>query len=66
MLGFRINKGINKKEFNDKYNVNIENIFNYKNLVLNKVLEEDNNYLKVREEYFYVLDEVLMNLIEQL
>ena len=66
MLGFRINKGINKKEFNDKYNVNIENIFNYKKLVLNKVLEEDNNYLKVREEYFYVLDEVLMNLIEQL
>lgn len=66
MLGFRTNKGINKKEFNDKYNVNIENIFNYKELVLNKVLEEDNNYLKVREEYFYVLDEVLMKLIEQL
>ncbi len=65
MLGFRTNKGINKKEFNDKYNVNIKDVFDYKKLVINRILEENNNYLKVNEEYFYVLDEVLMKLIEK-
>ncbi len=66
MLGLRTNKGINKKIFKDKYNINIEDLINYRKLVINKILEEDNNYLKVNEEYFYVLDEVLMKLIEEL
>ena len=66
MLGLRTNKGINKRIFKDKYNINIEDLINYRKLVINKILEEDNNYLKVNEEYFYVLDEVLMKLIEEL
>ena len=66
MLGLRTNKGIDKKIFKDKYNINIEDLINYRKLVINKILEEDNNYLKVNEEYFYVLDELLMKLIEEL
>ena len=46
-------------------NVNIKDVFDYKKLVINRILEENNNYLKVNEEYFYVLDEVLMKLIEK-
>ena len=59
MLGLRTNRGINRKEFIDKYNVSIEDIFNYKDLVNNKVLIEDKEYLIVNEDYFYVLDEIL-------
>ncbi len=60
MLGFRTNIGINKKEFKDKYNIGIDTLFNYKDLVKNNVLYEDNDYLKVKEEYYYVLDEILI------
>ena len=31
-----------------------------------EIFYDDSNYLKVNEEYFYVLDEVLMKLIEEL
>ncbi len=66
MLGFRTNMGINKNNFKNKYNINIEEIFNYKLLVNNNILEETSNYLKVREEYFYVLDEVILKFLETL
>ena len=66
MLGFRTNMGINKNNFKNKYNINIEEIFNYKLLVKNNILEETSNYLKVREEYFYVLDEVILKFLETL
>ena len=59
MLGFRTSMGIDKIEFKDKYNVSIDRVFNYKSLVEEKILEEDLKYLRVREEYFYVLDEIL-------
>lgn len=64
MLGFRTNKGVNKREFKDKYNVNIDSLFDYKKLVNNKVLIDENGYLKVNENYFYVLDEVLTNFLD--
>ena len=64
MLGLRTNRGINRKEFIDKYNVSIEDIFNYKDLVNNKVLIEDKEYLIVNEDYFYVLDEILTKFLD--
>lgn len=66
MLGFRINLGINKKNFKIKYNINIEELFNYKRLVKNKILLDDSNSLKVNEKYFYVLDEVILEFLETL
>ena len=64
MLGLRTNRGINKEKFIDKYNVNIEDVFNYKDLVNNKVLYEDKEYLIVNEDYFYVLDEILTKFLD--
>ncbi len=66
MLGFRTNMGINKNNFKNKYNINIEDIFNYKLLVKDHILEETTIYLRVREEYFYVLDEVILKFLETL
>ena len=59
MLNLRTNKGIDKKLFKKKYKVNIEKIFNYSNLVKENILQEDEDHLLVKEEYFYVLDEIL-------
>ena len=66
MLGFRTNIGVDKVEFKNKYNVNIDELFNYKELVKDKVLDEDCRYLRVREEYFYVLDDVILRFIDTL
>ena len=63
MLNLRTNRGLDKKMFNDKYNVSIDELFNYKELVSSNVLEEDNRYLRVRENYFYVLDEVTLKIL---
>lgn len=66
MLAFRTNIGVDKVEFKNKYNVNIDELFNYKELVKDKVLDEDCRYLRVREEYFYVLDDVILRFIDTL
>ena len=58
--------GINKKSFKNKYNINIEELFNYKRLVKDKILLDDSCCLRVSEEYFYVLDEVTLKFLETL
>ena len=63
MLNFRTNKGLDKKKFINKYKVSIDRLFNYKHLVNKKVLISNSNYLKVKEEYFYVLDEVVLEFL---
>ena len=66
ILGLRTNKGIDKKLFVEKYNTRLDELINYKELVKNGVLVETDNYLKVREDYFYVLDEIVIQLITKL
>ena len=63
MLNLRTNKGIDKEIFKDKYKTNIDDIFEYKDLVKDKVLFEDRKYLRVKEEYFYVLDEIICKIM---
>ena len=63
MLNLRTNRGIDKYNFKDKYNISIEDIFNYKELVTNKVLLENNRYLRVNESHFYVLDEIVCKIM---
>ena len=63
MLNLRTNRGIDKETFKDKYKINIEDIFNYKDLVNNNILEEDDIYLRVCEDYFYVLDEIICKIM---
>ena len=66
MLNLRTNKGIDKEIFKDKYKTNIDDIFNYKELISSNILEEDNRYLRVCEEYFYVLDEIILKFLDTL
>ena len=59
MLNLRTNRGIDKEKFKEKYKTDISNVIKYKDLVESEVLEENDKYLIVKEEYFYVLDEIL-------
>ena len=63
MLNLRTNRGIDKKNFKEKYGVSIEEVFNYKDLVNEEVLYEDERYLRVKENYFYVLDDVVCKIM---
>ena len=48
ILGFRKLEGINVKEFNKKYNVDILSLYNIKELLNSGELELSDNYLKKR------------------
>lgn len=63
ILGFRLMKGINIKEFYKKYKVNIQEVFPVNPLVRSKQLIYDDGYLYVNPKHIYVLNEILLKLI---
>ena len=64
MLNLRLTEGINKAKFSKRFGKNIELCYNYSRLVQDGYLEEDNNYLRIKEEYFYVSNEIIALIIE--
>lgn len=65
MLGLRTSYGIDKKRFYNKYHKKIEDVFDIDDLILNKILISSDKNLRVSEEYFYVLNSVLVNILER-
>ena len=63
ILGFRKIKGINKKDFYNKYNINLIDIKNIKELINKNYLIEDIDSIYVNKEYLYVLNDILINFI---
>lgn len=64
ILGFRLIKGINKKDFFNKYHEDIEKFYNIKELIVKGYLILDNDYLKVNEKYLYVENSILENFVD--
>lgn len=63
ILGFRLTKGINKKDFYSKYNKDIKDINNIINLLNKGYLIEDKDNIYINEEYRYVSNDILINFI---
>lgn len=63
ILGFRKIKGINKKEFYNKYNIKLEDIYNINDLIKKDVLCETKDNVFINENYVYVSNEILVNFI---
>ena len=63
MLGLRKVEGINLKEFFIKYEVNLQEVFNVKELIDNKELIYKDGYLFVNPEYLYVMNEILIKIL---
>lgn len=63
ILGLRKVKGINILEFNKKYNVDILELYNIKELVNEGKLVVDEGFLRVDNEYFYIQNDILVNFI---
>ena len=63
ILGFRKIKGINKNEFKNKYNKEICDIIEIKNLLKLGRLEENDEYVFIPEKYLYISNSILVDLV---
>ena len=63
ILGFRKIKGINIIDFKNKYNRDIFDLYNIKDLIKENKLILDNNYLFINEKYLYLSNEILVNFL---
>ena len=59
MLGLRLKRGVSKEQFLKKYNIKPDNVYNYQELLDKNILIENDKYLYVNKNYWYVLNEIL-------
>ena len=62
MLGLRKFEGIDINKFKDRYNKNIEEVFNIEELIRDNYLVKEDNYIKINKEYMYISNEVISRL----
>lgn len=63
ILGLRKMSGINKKEFYNKYNIDIYNISCVKRLVDENKLIDDGNNIYINNKYIYISNDILVEFI---
>jgi len=63
MLGFRKTKGVNIQEFEDKYEVTLEETFPIKPLLKNKDLILKNGHIFINPKKIYMMNEILLKMI---
>ncbi len=63
ILGFRKIKGINKKNFQEKYGVNILDLYNVKDLIKEKKLIDDGSNIYVSYDKIYIENDILINFV---
>ena len=63
ILGFRKIDGINVDDFEKEYKINIKKITCMQQLIDEKKLITEENYIKISEDYVYTSNEILINFI---
>ena len=63
ILGFRKIDGINIKEFRNKYNLEINDIYIIKDLIKQNKLIENGENIKINEDYIYVSNDILIEFL---
>ncbi len=63
ILGLRLLKGLNIREFYDKYKVNMQDVFPIKPLLKNGDLIYKDGYIAINPNKIYVMDEILLKLV---
>ena len=63
MLGFRKCEGISLTKFKQKFGRNMEDCYPIKPLLKNKDLKEENGYIFIPKDKFYIMNEILLKMI---
>lgn len=63
MLGFRKIKGINKKDFYNKFKIDIKSIEEVSKLLKQNILVDDGENIFIKENYLYVSNEIIQKFI---
>lgn len=64
MLGLRKINGLNLNTFKQKYNKELEDIYDIKNLLEDGYLIKKDNHLKINKEYIYISNEILLKILD--
>lgn len=64
ILKLRLENGINKTEFYKKYNVHIDDIYDYKWLVLNGLIIDQDEKIYIPKDKWYISNEILVKFLE--
>ena len=65
ILGLRKIEGINIKEVNNKYQIDILSYYHIKDLLKEGLLELVNDYLRIPKKYIYISNNILVHFIEK-
>ena len=63
ILNLRLKTGINKKVFKEKYNIELKDYINYKDLVDNKLLVETKDNIYIPEDKLYISNSIIEKLL---
>ncbi|MEG1015934.1 MAG: radical SAM family heme chaperone HemW [Bacilli bacterium] len=65
ILGLRKLDGVNLKDFFNKFNINLQDVFNIKDEIKHKNLILNDTNIKINEKKIYIMNEILCNLLEK-
>lgn len=63
ILGLRTLTGVNKKTFQNKYNTSINKIYDIIELEKNKLLEENETYIRIPKDKIYISNQILVHFL---
>ncbi len=63
MLGLRLINGINIKEFYKKFNINIQEVFDFNEVIKNKEIIYKKGYIFIPDDKLYIMNEILIKLL---
>ena len=65
ILNLRTKWGISKSQFFSCYHKSLNEVYDYSSLVKDGYLKEDEDFLFIPEEYWYLSNEVIVRLLEE-
>lgn len=64
MLGLRMRRGVSKERFRERYDRDIDEVYDIGGLTSMGVLADNGEYVSINEEYVYVSNEVIVRVLE--
>ena len=63
LLGLRKSKGISKKKFQEQYGLSLQDVYDFSSFIKKGIIIENGDYFSLADAYFYVMNEVLVELL---